>query len=257
MKPVLKPALSLFMCAVTLLSGVVPSGAQQAKALRFSGYEWEVRPAGKGGPGPNQWDPNNVWVDKHGQLHLKITKVQNEWRCAELYTTKRLGFGRYQFQVIGRIDRFDPSVVLGLFNYPTPDVGQDGTNEIDIEIAHWGNPKWDNGNFTIYPSKGERVSAGDHHTFPFSLNGEETTHRFTWSGDQIAFEVLQGLRDTSEEPLAGGQWVYAPHDTRLIPQQPLPVHINLWLFAGKPQPDQKEIEIVVKRFTFTPLNLIK
>ena len=51
---------------------------------------------------------------------------------------KCLGFGRYQFQVIGRIDQLDPNVVLGLFKYPTPDVGPDGTNEIDIEFAQWG-----------------------------------------------------------------------------------------------------------------------
>src|SRR5271165_2051374 len=155
----MKPALVLFANAIVLWSAAVSAGAQQPKTLQFSGYEWQVRSVGKGGPGPNQWDPNNVWVDKNGWLHLKITRVQNEWRCAELYTTKRLGFGRYQFQVIGRIDRFDPAVVLGLFNYPTADVGQDGTNEIDIEIAHWGNPKWDNGNFTVYPSKGKRVPA--------------------------------------------------------------------------------------------------
>lgn len=254
---IIKPAFLFFASVVTLLAITTVAGAQQEKTLRFSGYEWNVRGSGKGGPGPNQWDLNNVRVDKNGYLHLKITRVGDEWRCAELYTTQRLGFGRYQFQVIGRIDRFDPNIVLGLFNYPTGDVGPDGTNEIDIEIAHWGNPKWDNGNFTAYPSKGNRVQEGDHHTFTFSLHGEETTHRFVWSSSQIAFTVLNGHRDNDDEPIKGGQWVYAPPDPRLIPQQPLPVHINLWLFEGKAPIDQKTIEIVIKKFTFIPLDRVK
>ena len=35
----------------------------------------------------------------------------------------RPGFGRYQFQVAGRLDLLDDNVVLGLFNYPAGDVG--------------------------------------------------------------------------------------------------------------------------------------
>jgi len=252
----MRPASVIFACTVTLLLAAAAS-AQPQRTVRFSGYDWEVRQTGKGGPGPNQWDPANVRVDKNGWLHLNITKVRNEWRCAELSTTKRLGFGRYEFQVMGRIDRFDPTVVLGLFNYTTPDIGPDGTNEIDIEIARWGNPKWDNGSFTIYPSKGERITQDDHHTFAFALTGDDTTQRFAWSGSQVAFEVLQGRGGGASEPLAGAQWVYAPHDLRLIPQQPLPVHINLWLFRGKPPADQKGIEVVVKQFTFVPLHLLR
>ena len=81
--------------------------------LNFSGYAWDVRPSGTGGPGPNIWDDANAWVDRAGRLHLQLTSVTNvagetEWHCVELATQLRLGFGRYQFQVIGRIDQLDP-----------------------------------------------------------------------------------------------------------------------------------------------------
>src|SRR5207237_76888 len=121
-----------------VLSALLPAPSRsdatrpEALALRFSDLDWVIRSAGTGGPGPNRWDPKNVWVDPDGRLHMKISHVGDEWRCAELNTRRRLGFGRYQFQVIGRIDRLDRSVVLGLFDYPTPDVGKDGTNEIDV-----------------------------------------------------------------------------------------------------------------------------
>ena len=141
------------LTAVTLMSATV-----EATDIAFSGYNWTIRPSGRGGPGPNNWDPTNVFVDANGYLHLKITQNKSKWSCAEVYTTVspntntgRLGFGRYQFQTGSRIDTLDPNVVLGLFNYPTSDVGPDGTNEIDIEYARWGNASWPNGNFTVWP----------------------------------------------------------------------------------------------------------
>jgi len=109
----------------------------QAKDIEFGGYTWAVR-SGRGGPGPNVWDENNVWMDTSTNLHLKISQRDGKWSCAEVTMKKRLGFGRYQFQTTGRLDRVDDNVVLGLFNYPTGDVGQDGTHEIDIEFARWG-----------------------------------------------------------------------------------------------------------------------
>ena len=246
-------------CASLLLYGGM-ARAQQAKSLKFAGREWEVRAAGKGGPGPNQWNPANVWVDKAGMLHLKITHItgkvnptQAAWQCAELTSKERLGMGRYQFQVIGRVDRLDQNVVLGLFDYPTPDVGVDATNEIDIEFARWGNPKWPNGNFTIYPSVGER-GKNDSYTYTFALEGADkdafTTHRFTRFGDKVTLQSLYGHRDDDQQQFA--TWVYAPPDKRLIPQKPIPVHINLWLFQGKVPTDGREVEIVIKSFTFTP-----
>src|SRR5690242_14250466 len=110
-----------------------PARAQE-RMLRFNGREWLVRDGGeaKSGPGPNAWSRSCVWVEDKGQLHLKIEHRDGRWQCAEVTTRERLGYGRYQFQVIGAIDKLDRNVVLGLFNYPTPDVGGDTTNEIDI-----------------------------------------------------------------------------------------------------------------------------
>jgi hypothetical protein len=235
----------------------------ESKTFKFSGIEWEARQAGLGGPGPNQWDPENVRVDRQGRLHLKVTRVvvpargespsQVEWRCAELTSTRRFGFGRYQFQVIGRIDKLDRNVVLGLFDYPTPDVGKDGTNEIDIEFARWGDSAAPNGAYTVCPATGKRSSDATH-AFEFSLDGTErptdTTQRFTRAGDRITFQSLEGLRDDDQHETAS--WAYAPANNSRIPQEPLPIHINLWLFRGQPPSDGKEIEIVIKKVSFIP-----
>jgi hypothetical protein len=117
----------------------------QAKDIEFGGCTWAVR-SGRGGPGTNAWDENNAWLDTATNLHLKISLRDGKWSCAEVTMRRRLGFGQYQFQATGRLDRFDDNVVLGLFNYPTGDVGPDGTHEIDVEFARWGDAKNPMGN---------------------------------------------------------------------------------------------------------------
>jgi hypothetical protein len=225
----------------------IPSGE---RIIEFSGYEWIVRDGGLSGPGPNLWSGRNVWLDENGDLHLKISKTNDGWYSSEVTTTQKFGFGKYQFQVIGQIDQLDPNVVLGLFNYPTPEVGPDGTNEIDIEYAHWGNADWPIGNFTLWPAQPglEPVSK----SFDVELNGTYTTHRFAWESQKIFFQSLHGHEDNNENEIAS--WLYQP-DMPLtnIPQKAMPIHINLWLFEGKTPTDEKEVEIVIHSFVFTPL----
>ena len=205
--------------------------------LTFSGYTWEIR-SGTGGPGPNNWSSSNAWVDAEGHLHLRLSKVGNAWYCAEVTTTQRLGFGTYQFKIKGRVDLLDKNVVLGLFNYPTSDVGPDATNEIDIEFARWGNAAYPNGNFTVWPAQ-EGLSPAEH-TF-LSVLGDSSTHQFTWAEDKVSFNS------------AGVTWEYSPTDYHArISSQPMPVHINLWLYAGHAPSDGEEVEIEITEFSFTP-----
>jgi hypothetical protein len=230
----------------------------QVKTITFSGYQWDVKDSGtqKVGPGPNIFSDGNAQVDNEGRLHLKITSnadaaQDTEWRCVEIVTQQRLGFGRYQFQLIGRIDKLDPSVVLGLFKYPTHDVGPDGTNEIDIEFARWGRATAKNADYVVFPAFGPR-SPKDNIEFNVALNGDNTTHRFLWESDQVTFQSLHGHRDDDSHEFE--RWQYHPDQARLIPQEPTPVRINLWLFRGMPPSDGAEVEIIVNQFTFTPLD---
>jgi hypothetical protein len=224
------------------------SGAAEARTITFSGYEWTVRGAGRGGPGPNEWDDANVRVDARGDLHLKVAPRDGVWRCAEVSTTPRFGFGCFQFWIVGRVDKLDPNLVLGLFTYPSEEVGPDGTNEIDIEFANWGRAAWPNGNYTVYPAQLGLRSASQ--TFRLALSGGTSTQRFTWTPTSLFFQTLQGHRDDDAQQLAS--WRYAPSDpSQHISQQPMPVSINLWLFNGKPPADGKPVEVVVRAFKYT------
>ena len=234
-----------WLCAVGFWTFIVSA---QAKEIEFSGYTWAVR-SGHGGPGPNAWEENNVWLDSSTNLHLKISQHDGKWSCAEITMRQRLGFGRYQFQVVGRIDIFDDNVVLGLFNYPTRDVGPDATHEIDIEFARWGEAKNPIGNYTVWPVEKSLKQVSK--SFPFGFTSNQTTHWFIWSRNQVQFSSRRGHREDDQEVLS--QWVFRPNDTApRISKQPMPVHINLWLFRGQPPKDMREVEVVFRDFKFVP-----
>ena len=241
----------LVLSAAVIASIVLAAGSTcEARTVVFSGYTWTIKSGLNLGPGPNAWDPNNVWVDERGDLHLKLTGERGLWRCAGVELNKRLGYGRYQFWVIGPIDKLDPYVVFGLFSYPTRDVGPDGTNEIDIEFAKWGGPEVRNGNYTVWPATKGIENA--HSRFTVKLNGDYTTHRFTWSATSVTFESLTGHRDDDSNKFA--EWLFQPPDPQKeLGHQPMPVEINLWLFRGQPPRDGREVELIIHSFKFTPL----
>ena len=115
-----------------------------ANSLSWKGLNWNLTSGGMAGVA--QGSPANISVDGSGYLHLKITKSGNTWTAAEMFTTTNLGFGTYQWQIDGPVDRMDPSVVLGLFPYgPFAGIGADGTNELDQEFSFWPSlpmPAW-------------------------------------------------------------------------------------------------------------------
>ena len=153
---------SLFWPAALALA--IGSFARPAAAanLVWKGHTWNVTNGGMAGK--CQGSPNNVSVDANGYLHLKITNNGGTWTAAEIFSTDKLGFGTYQWQIDGAIDRFEPWIVLGLFPYgPAAGIGGDGTNEIDIEYSVWGHAGGPNADWTDYPASGTTIGELDLH----------------------------------------------------------------------------------------------
>jgi uncharacterized integral membrane protein len=234
--------------------GAVAVGAA-SKTLRFADRDWEVRDSQSelSGPGPNRWDARNVWVDATGALHLKIARREGVWSCAEVTSRQRLGFGSYEFRIESRIDRFDPNIVGGLFLYPTPEVGPDGTHEIDIEWAHWGHAETPIGNYTVWPARADALKKHpleNTHPFPMALSGDFSTHRWIWERDAIDFASFHGYR--LDDAALIHRWRFAPPQAAdYISQSPMLLHFNLWLFRGHAPLDNQEVEMVIRDFRFT------
>lgn len=210
------------------------------RVIRFSGYEWIVYTTGdmKEGPGPNYFSDSeeNVWIDKEGRLHMRITFRDGRWNCARVEMAKSYGYDKYVFYVSSRPDSLDRQVVWGLYTYKN-----DG-EEIDIEFSRWGIDNNQEAQYTIQPSS----VPGNKARFRMDLEGSYSTHIIDWGRKRIDFASYHGHRlkpDNTNQVIAS--WSYS--GSNIPPDSDERLKINLWLFRGTPPSDGQETEVVVTR----------
>src|SRR5258706_6389584 len=88
-----------------------------------------------------------------------------------MFSTDKIGFGTYQWQIEGNVDNMDKAAVLGLFPYgPAANIGGDGENENDIEISKWNNGCGCNPDFTLYSSTRNGSPGQKARPFPLAPN---------------------------------------------------------------------------------------
>jgi hypothetical protein len=220
--------------------------------LHWMGRDWILTNGGMAGV--VKGDPANVFLDAKGYLHLRIINRDGIYTAAELFTSENLGFGTYQWQIEGPVDKMDPTTVLGLFNYGARSgIGVDAENEIDIEFSQWNNTCHGcNADFTFYPATGNKSLGPMEDNFTYTPNGSTlTTARFEWSSTRIVGTIMSGLQPVGSTGQVLQTLTFSPPDfTARIPQVPLPLGMNLWCFKATPSSDQ---EVILRSFQFVPL----
>ena len=83
-----------------------------------------------------------------------------------------------------------------------------------------------------------------HQTFPLSLSGTYTTHRYTRSTSYVYFQSLYGHQTDNTNQFASAT------STNIVSTLVMPVYMNLWLFQGRLPSDKKEVEIIIRDFKF-------
>ena len=221
------------------------STARERTIISFSGYQWWVKASVTPvGPGPNYFSDSveNVWVDSQSQLHLKITKRNGLWHCAEVILKNSLGYGRYAFYVTGKVGQLDPNVVLGLFTWDN--ASEEFHREIDIEFSRWGVPSNLNSQYVVQPwNQPGNLLRWD---IPPSL--DFSTHSFDWKPDSISFLSARGHLSGVPADSILHTWNYTGPN---IPSRGNEnARINLWLFNGQPPTDNAEVEIIITKFEY-------
>jgi len=209
--------------------------------LHFSGYDWTVRNGGtyRGG----SYVPfvqENAWTDNKGALHLRMSRDNNEWRCAEVKLSRSLGYGTYRFTVRD-ISHMEPNAVLTLLTWDGV-LTEDNRRELDIEISQWGFPENDNAQYVVQP-----------YYIPLNIVRFRAptgvlTQSIQWKPGQATFTTATGAGDSAKQhiihehlfnagvPAAGG-------DT---------VRINLYAFLKGQTPLKNEIEVIIDKFEYLP-----
>ncbi|HKQ75184.1 MAG TPA: glycoside hydrolase family 16 protein, partial [Blastocatellia bacterium] len=241
------------LAIASVKAGAEPEKKAQApqpmRSVKFAGREWKVKTSGDRavGPGPNIFSEReeNVNVDAEGKLRLRITYREGKWQCAEVILAEDHGYGTYRFTIDTPPKNVAQSLnaVLGAFTWNSEDAAHNHC-EIDFELSPWARRGNKLGQFVIQPyTKPENIVRFDVPETP-----APTTHVFTWKPERVECESLKGS--------GGKQRSFFRHVfTRGVPPETKSTNMrfNLWLIAGKPPTDGKEVEVVISQFDFQPL----
>ena len=214
--------------------------------INFSGYKWRVKTSSsKLDPGLNYFSDSkdNVWVDKQGYLHLKLTYHNNKWYCAEVICDKSFGYGKYIFYLGSRIEQLDKNIVLGLFTFD--DDPESNHRELDIEFSRWGDStNLKNSQFVVQPF----YVTGNQYRFKTQLTDADSVHYFDWKRNSILFKSVFGSDPERGVVISSYKYTgsYIPPPGNEKPR------ISLWLMNGLAPSNSLEAEVIIKKFGFVP-----
>jgi hypothetical protein len=220
--------------AVATARGSTPSSPPTT--IQFSGYQWETRGA-LTGTDESPYDPANVWTDRDGCLHLRVTRRNNHWVRAEIKLSRSLGYGSYQF-VVRDLSHLEPAAVFAMFTFD--DLGP--SREMDIEISRWGQSDDKNAQYVIQPYV---IPAN---TIRFSAPAGPLTYWMNWQPGRVTFKTVRGTRAST------GSNVVAEHVfTSGVPTTGNEtIRMNLYVYDESRYPVQREFEVVIEKFEFLP-----
>ena len=214
---------------------VVPGAPRPpSPVLDFSGYQWRLRVAPSSRGGKNAYSPSNLSMDEKGAMHLRISKAENDWSCAEASLTRNFGYGNYEFVVRG-LDTLEPAAVFGIFTYDYAS-GALHNREMNIEISRWGDATKKNAQYVLQPFY---VASNVHR---FNAPAGTLTFSLRWQQDSSTFRTLRGPTVVSEHVFTAG-----------VPSPGIEsMRLALYVYREAVVKLQHPMEVVVERFTYFP-----
>jgi hypothetical protein len=236
------PARGGSIVAVASVKGSGPTVLAPTKALHFSGYDWKVRTIASDRGGLNNlYGGENAWTDASGALHLKITKKEGRWSCAEVFLSRSLGYGTYVV-VTRDTSHLEPAAVFSTTTFDDW-AGDQHYREMDTEISRWGDASSrNNAQYGLQPFYVPGNVA------PFVAPAGTLTHSFHWESGRASFKTVRG------SAMRPGAPVVAEHVfTSGVPSPGTETFQFLfYVVASDKSPLQNENEVVVEKFEYLP-----
>jgi hypothetical protein len=228
-------------------------GSSQQRLLRWAGISWYVYP-NCNDCGPEQTPTTNansaVYVDSHGWLHMKVTKIGGKWRGVELRALNRPTYGTYRWIVDSAPAQLDPWAVLSMFVYRPGAKKQ--TSEIDIEDSRFPGllPAPNNAQFVVQPYSVK----GNLHPYHLYRSYHPLLQQFTWmpgvkygGPGRVDYETHLGA--TLQGPVID-KWSYTGY---FVPTpQSMQLFVILWMNKNRP-PTRGAHSAVIRSLTIKPL----
>jgi hypothetical protein len=210
--------------------------------VNFSGFQWRVRKVSSDRGGTrNPYDPNNVYVDQSGALHLQIVNRNNQWTCSEVNVTRSLGYGTYIFTVEDT-SNLDPAAFFEMFTWDHSSI-QGNHGEFDVMITRRGDPQNENAQFAVQPAFLPLNTSG------FKAPGGKLRHMIVWEEGRVTMTTSQVLGNETR--------LVAKHVFTDEVPRPVDESVRMTFFAYSDRNHKlptihHRAEVVVDRFEFLP-----
>lgn len=210
------------------------------RVIHFSGYDWNVSSSlvDRGGE-PCDYDPEGVWVDEKGALHLRTGPREGRWRCAGISLNRSLGYGTYRF-VINDTARLPISPVLAIFT--RTDAEQVSYRiGLGLQFSRWGKNAELNADYVVSPY----YVPG--HVAHFIVPPGTMTHTVRWSPEMAEFKTVEG---------AGSKQGKLVNDHVFRSGIPVAsfekVRLDFYDFQHSKSALKEPVEVVVQKFDYLP-----
>ena len=216
-----------------------PEEANEGSVLRFSGFDWKVRTLpGDYGAKTNAYSADNVTVDQSGALHLRLTRGDHGWTCAEMHTVRSLGFGEY-FLTMKDVSQLEPAAMFSAFTYFERSTDGDH-RELAFHLTRRGVMTNSNAEFRVQPSF---VPTNFYH---FEVPSGPLRLSLNWHPEKAEFSVTREQVET-KQPIAS--WLFK---TGVPKQDDTHLYVNFCNYGYAPSPPTRNAEVVVKSVQFFP-----
>ena len=224
--------------AVVAFASTKGAASPPSKMVEFSGYSWRLRdaPSSRGGVS-NNYSSNNVWVDKHGAMHMNIARAGDDWTCAEASLTRSLGYGTYKVTVRDT-SGLPEAAVFSMFtwDYARP---EESNGEMDMEFRHWPDRK-ENMEYVVPPYYVDRNAIRGF------IPPRTVVHSLRWEPGRAAFQSVLAS-NPSDKPVAEAVFTSS-----------VPIHgiesfrICLYIDRYHQMPLPQGSEVVIEKFEYLP-----
>ena len=223
-------------------SEYVPEKTPEAATIEFSGYHWVARQTQSDRGGTiNDFNPKNAWVDRQGRLHLRITRGNNRWQCAEIHATRSLGYGTYTF-VMQEVTPVEPAGVMAMYTFDEAAL-EANHREMNIEISRSGASGGRAAQFTVQPFY---IPAN---VVRYPLRAGPLRYAMRWLPGRVDFTVAPAAPNAPalERTLASQSFTWGVPS----PGKEL-LYIGLYAYTKSGRPLTHETEVIVDGFEYLP-----
>lgn len=227
--------------------------------INFSGLRWKVIER-KEPTSLNELfyatSSKNVFVDSDGNLHLLITKQDENWAGAYLESSELFDFGEFQFRLLTTQEELDSNSFVQ-FSVLRQGANFNGMTEAGISM--FGKPVYiETQHFEYYLYTTEhKFALVKNPVIDYNYKKEPTIHSIKITEDEIAYSTLIENKNLFNYSVKRNRKISTQFEDELVYSKtgtPLKISLGYYLDNFANSPTRDTAEIIIKDIRYLPIS---